>query len=84
MERPKFLSSVGVFRGLEASELDPLEAKLRRRSFQRGEVIFHQDDPSDRLHFVAEGVIKISIVSHDGRENGKAEVPQQRGRIQRA
>ena len=50
-------------------DLEPLAAGLRRRTYQRGEVIFHQDDPGDRLHFVAEGMVKISIVSSDGREN---------------
>ena len=42
---------------------------MRRRTFQKNQVIFHQDDPGDRLHFVAEGLVKISIVSVDGREN---------------
>ena len=32
-------------------------------------MIFHQGDPGDRLHFVVTGLVKISIVSRDGREN---------------
>ena len=43
--------------------------KLRRRTFQKGEVIFHEDDPGDRLYFLGEGMVKISLVSSDGREN---------------
>ena len=64
-----FLSNIGIFSHLEPAELEPLAANLRRRTFQRGEVIFHQDDSGDRLHFLAEGLVKISIVSRDGREN---------------
>ena len=64
-----FLSNMAIFSQLEREELEPLATKLRRRNFQRGEVIFHQGDPGDRLHFVAEGMVKISIVSQDGREN---------------
>ena len=69
MENTRFLSKVGIFSRIKPAELEPLEAKLRRRTFQKGEVIFHQGDPGDRLHFVAAGRVKISIVSSDGREN---------------
>lgn len=69
MDTIDFLSNVGIFPHLNHSELEPLAAKMRRRSYQRGEVIFHQDDPGDRLHFVANGMVKISLVSPDGREN---------------
>ena len=69
MDTIDFLSNVGIFSHLNHSELEPLAAKMRRRSYQRGEVIFHQDDPGDRLHFVANGMVKISLVSPDGREN---------------
>ena len=69
METSNFLSSVAIFSRLEPADLEPLAVKLRRRSFQRGEVIFHQDDPGDRLHFLVGGLVKISIVSRDGREN---------------
>ncbi len=69
MDTIDFLSNVGIFSHLNHSELEPLAAKMRRRNYQRDEVIFHQDDPGDRLHFVANGIVKISLVSPDGREN---------------
>ena len=68
MEIAKFLQGVGIFCRLELSVLEPLAEKIRRRNFQKGEVIFHQDDVGDRLYFVTEGMVKISIVSEDGRE----------------
>ena len=64
-----FSKGVSIFSQLASPDLEPLAAKLRRRIFQKGEVIFHQDDPGDRLHFLVSGLVKISIVSRDGREN---------------
>jgi len=69
MDEANFLSNVAIFSHLDVSDLESLGSKLRRRTFQKGEVLFHQDDPGDRLHFVAEGLVKISIASPDGREN---------------
>ena len=63
------LSLVAIFAELEHEELDRLFAELTRRTFQKGEVIFHQDDPGNRLYFLVEGLVTISIVSRDGREN---------------
>ena len=69
MTNVSFLRSLAIFSNLAPSELEPVADKLRRRTFQRGEVIFHQDDPGDRLHFLEEGMVKISLVRADGREN---------------
>ena len=76
MDSVNFLTTVGIFSKLQPSTLEPLASKLRRRTYQRGEVIFHQDDPGDRLHFVADGMVKISITSQDGRENDIALLSQ--------
>ena len=64
----EFLSGVPIFMNLDQDQLKSLPEKLRRRRFQRGEVIFHQDDPADRMHIIVEGRVKISISSEDGRE----------------
>ena len=72
MTQESVLSKVTVLSQLDPVELEALTVKLRRRTFQRGEVIFHQGDPGDRLHFVVEGQVKIAIMSEDGRENNIA------------
>ena len=69
MDTVDFLRSVAIFSRLGPVELTALAAKLRRHTFQKSETIFHQDDPGDRLHLLAEGMVKISIFSEDGREN---------------
>ena len=64
----EFLTSVPIFASLKEERLQSLPGKLQPRSYQRGEVIFHEDDPADRMHIIVEGRVKISIASEDGRE----------------
>ena len=72
MASAEFLSTVPIFSSLRPEDLAPLAGKLRRRRYQRGEVIFHQEDPADRMHIIVEGRIRISITSDDGREKDLA------------
>ena len=65
-----------IFARLDPKNLDPLTNKLRLRGYQRGEVIFHQDDPADRMHIIVEGRVRISITSEDGREKDIALLQQ--------
>ena len=68
----EFLSQVSIFSHLESERLQPLTGKLRPRRYQRGEVVFHEDDPGDRMHIIVEGSVKISVTSEDGREKNIA------------
>ncbi|PKB68502.1 MAG: hypothetical protein BZY81_01890 [SAR202 cluster bacterium Io17-Chloro-G4] len=72
MVSANFLTTVPIFSNLKPEDLEPLSGKLRRRGYQKGEVIFHQDDPADRMHIIVEGNIRISITSDDGREKDLA------------
>ena len=71
-----FLTSVPIFSNLLPAELDPLTGKLRKHGYHRGEVIFHQDDPADRMYIILEGRVRISITSEDGREKDIALLQQ--------
>ena len=64
----EFLTRVPIFANLNGEQLRTLPEKLHPRRYQRGEVIFHEDDPADRMHIIVEGRVKISIASEDGRE----------------
>jgi CRP-like cAMP-binding protein len=44
-----------LFDGVPAEDLQPVLELARRRTFKRGEVVFHQDDPADSLHLVVRG-----------------------------
>jgi CRP/FNR family transcriptional regulator, cyclic AMP receptor protein len=41
--------------GLPAEDVRQLLAIARRRTFDKGEVVFHRDDPADSLHLIARG-----------------------------
>jgi CRP/FNR family cyclic AMP-dependent transcriptional regulator len=41
--------------GVPADDLRRLLAIARRRTFRKGEVVFHRDDPADSLHLVVRG-----------------------------
>ena len=68
----EFLSNVPIFENLSLEKLQPLGEKMRSRKYQRGEVVFHQDDPGDRMHIIVQGRVRISLDSDDGREKDVA------------
>lgn len=37
------------------------------RTFEKGDVIFHEDEPNDRVYFVLSGVVRCSKILADGR-----------------
>lgn len=53
---------------LPPESLARLAASARRRSYRRGEVIFHQGDPGDSLHFLIEGRVKVVLDAESGDE----------------
>jgi len=53
---------------LPSDALARLAGAARRRSYRRGEVIFHQGDPGDSLHFLTEGRVKVVLDAETGEE----------------
>lgn len=72
MTTHEFLVGVPMFENLTLEQLQPLGEKMRTRKYHRGEVVFHQDDPGDRMHIIVQGRVRISIDSFDGREKDVA------------
>ena len=68
MTTHEFLVGVPMFENLTPEQLQPLGEKMLTRKYHRGEVVFHQDDPGDRMHIIVQGRVRISIDSFDGRE----------------
>ena len=62
------LRRCALFEPVAESALERVAGSLRRRSFRRGEVIFHAGDPGDSLHVIASGSVKIALESPDGDE----------------
>jgi CRP-like cAMP-binding protein len=62
------LARTPLFAGLNESELLGLGACARRRSYQRGQYVFHQGDTGDAVFVLTEGRVKVIFASADGDE----------------
>ena len=57
-----------VLRAIPGPELAKLMESMRRRTYRRGEVVFHQGDSGDTLHFIAAGRVKLVVLAENGEE----------------
>ena len=62
------LSHIPIFQDVAFEALDQLARAIRRRSYHRAEVIFHQGDPGDALHIVRNGRVKVVLPAQTGDE----------------
>jgi CRP-like cAMP-binding protein len=65
---PRFLSENPYFSGLGLPELDSIKHLFSEERAERGEIILLEGEPTDRLFFVAMGVVKLFRVSAEGKE----------------
>jgi CRP-like cAMP-binding protein len=61
------LSRVEIFAGLTELELEELTEGAKLRRFKRGEVIYHQEDPTGSIFIVASGLVKLHLTSPTGK-----------------
>jgi CRP/FNR family transcriptional regulator, cyclic AMP receptor protein len=64
----QLLGKTQIFAGVDQEQLVALALASIRRSYMRGESIFHQGDPGEALFVIADGIVKIVLVSEDGDE----------------
>src|SRR5690349_4287259 len=57
-----------AFAALEPRERNSLRAIAIARSYDRGEILFHQGDDPGALHAITRGRVKISAITDDARE----------------
>jgi CRP/FNR family transcriptional regulator/CRP/FNR family cyclic AMP-dependent transcriptional regulator len=62
------LQRLPLFAGLPAETASLLEAGSQKRSFRRGEVIFHKGDPGSSMFLIVEGQVRIVLPSDGGEE----------------
>ena len=55
-----------LLRDLTEGERREVLAMARRRQFKRGEILFHEGDPADTVHFIAEGRVMARRTSPMG------------------
>ena len=58
-----------LFAALDDEASDALRATMSRTDTGRGQVLFHEGDPGDRLYVILDGKIKLTRAAADGREN---------------
>jgi CRP-like cAMP-binding protein len=49
--------------GVPEEEVRRLLQVARRRSFRRGEIVFHRDDPADSLHLIVKGRFTVRVMT---------------------
>src|SRR5262245_10118105 len=50
-----------LFDGVPAEDVRAVLSLARRRTFRRGEVVFHRGDPADSVHLISKGRFDVSI-----------------------
>jgi CRP/FNR family transcriptional regulator/CRP/FNR family cyclic AMP-dependent transcriptional regulator len=68
MDEADLLAEVPLFASLKPDRLAGLASKLAARSYRRGEVIFHKDDPGATLFVIKSGQVKITSTSPEGED----------------
>ena len=68
MDPAGILLRTPLFRDLRVDDVEELLPDVRERRFARGEVLWLEGDPATELYVIADGQVKISRVSVDGRE----------------
>ncbi|HYM61840.1 MAG TPA: Crp/Fnr family transcriptional regulator [Thermoanaerobaculia bacterium] len=67
LEAPIPFDSIPLLASLKKEDRDALAPLCRLRGYERGETIFREGDPADRIHFVHIGRVKI-VKSAGGRD----------------
>lgn len=62
------LKDIPFFKGLSEADLESVRSCLRERSFAKGQQLFHEGDPCERIFFVRSGRVKVYRTAGSGRE----------------
>jgi CRP-like cAMP-binding protein len=57
-----------LLEGVPADEVQRLLQLARRRTFKRGEVVFHRGDPADSMHLVSKGRFAVRVMTPLGEQ----------------
>lgn len=65
----KYLKKIYLFSGLNDDELAEIAAFTLERRYQKGRIIFVEDEPGEAIYFLKSGLIKVSKQDGEGREH---------------
>lgn len=68
LRRREMLANTPLFASVQTDLLDELAAKAKMVKVDARETLFSKGDPGDRLYLVAKGLIRIGVLSAEGRE----------------
>ena len=57
-----------LLEGVPGEQVRGLLSVARRRTFRKGEVVFHRGDPADSLHLVSRGRFKVQVMTPLGEQ----------------
>jgi CRP/FNR family cyclic AMP-dependent transcriptional regulator len=66
--RVEFIRSLPYFAGLDAATLERVARETQELTFDRGQVLFLENDPCRGLYVVREGLVRVFKTSPEGRE----------------
>lgn len=66
--RLEFLRSLSFFAGLDVSAIEQVDRETVEQSYDRGQVIFLENDACRGLYVVREGLVRVFKTSPEGRE----------------
>lgn len=62
----RLLRQTDLFAGIDAPTAQEVANRLVRKTFKRGQALFHQGDPGDSLYIVVDGSVAIVMGSENG------------------
>ncbi|WP_435561408.1 Crp/Fnr family transcriptional regulator [Neobacillus sp. LXY-4] len=62
------VKNVPIFKGLDDDELCLVQKAVISQTYRKGEYIFQEGEPSDSLYIVHKGLVKVSKISDEGKE----------------
>lgn len=68
MPSESIVARIPLFAGMQPADIARVAARMRRKSFRQGDIIFHKGDHGTTLYLVEQGQVKIFTPSHEGRE----------------
>src|SRR5262245_41433821 len=64
----RLLENTLLFKDLGADDQAACAAAFREQRFNKGQVVFGRGDPGTHLYLIAEGQVRLSVATADGRE----------------
>ena len=68
MHNIEYLKQIPLFSGLSEEEIGEISSYIERKRFRKRECIFSEGDQSNWFYILVDGKVKITKLSHDGKE----------------